>query len=118
MNGELHDKRDCLDVRRSNLSGSQFEDVNLSNCCLSNVNMSVCKIGKANLSRFQVDDATMANSFFHNVNLSNSKIEKANLSAVAIVNCLYEGMMIDGVAVSDLFAAYRAAQTNGVGGQS
>jgi uncharacterized protein YjbI with pentapeptide repeats len=110
MTKEIHDLRENLDVQRSNISGSTFDDVNLSNSHLTNVNASVCKISRANLSRFQVDDATMANSWFNNVNLSGSKIANANLSAVAIENCLYAGMIIDGVKVSDLFAAYNAAK--------
>ncbi len=110
MTKEIHDTRENLDVQRSNISGSKFDDVNLSNSHLNNVNASVCKISRANLSRFQVDDATMANSWFNNVNLSSSKIEHANLSAVAIENCLYAGMIIDGVKVTDLFAAYNAAR--------
>jgi uncharacterized protein YjbI with pentapeptide repeats len=117
MTKEIHDARENLDVQRSNISGSNFDDVNLSNSQhLTNVNASVCKITRANLSRFQVDDATMANSWFNNVNLSGSKIANANLSAVAIENCLYAGMIIDGVKVSDLFAAYNAAK-NGAGSE-
>jgi uncharacterized protein YjbI with pentapeptide repeats len=77
------------------------------------VNLSTIKVVKANLSRFQVDDATMANSWFHNVNLSASKIESANLSAVAIVNCLYAGMTIEGIPVTDLLDAYHAARGEG-----
>ena len=52
----------------------------------------------------------MANSWFNNANLSSSKIENAKLSAVAIESCLYAGMIIDGVKVTNLFAAYNAAR--------
>jgi len=74
---KLHEVRESLDVANSNLERSQFEDVNLSAAELTDVNL--------------------RGAAFTNVNFSNVSIRDANL----------EGMRIEGVLVSDLFAAYR-----------
>ncbi len=46
----------------------------------------------------------------HDVNLSGLRITKANLAGVTISESRFEGMMIEGILVSDLMAAYKAAQ--------
>jgi len=74
---KLHKIREALDAANSNLAGSQFEDVNLGGATFTNINLS--------------------ETVFTNVNLSGVSIRDANL----------KGMRIEGVLVSDLFAAYR-----------
>lgn len=80
----------CLLVEYADLSGSEFTDVNLAD------------------SRFR--DINLSGTTFDNITLADSRIHDANLSGLQISNCRVEGMTIEGVAVTDLFAAYRSAR--------
>jgi uncharacterized protein YjbI with pentapeptide repeats len=82
----------------ADLSGSSFTDVNLSGAILRNVNFSEAQIEDANLSGWTVRNACLAGI----------KISNADLRDAAIEDSLTTGMTIDGIAVSDLTAAYRA----------
>ena len=82
------------------LSGSRFADVNLSNSSFDDVNFSAASIRNANLAGWRVQD----------VNFSWLQITNADLRGASIAHCLTEGMTIDGVAVADMMAAYRAAK--------
>ena len=75
---KLHKVRDELDVHDADLAGSHFDDVNLQQAAFTNVNL--------------------REASFSNVNLTNVAIENANLSH----------MKINGVLVSELFAAYQS----------
>jgi uncharacterized protein YjbI with pentapeptide repeats len=68
------------------LTGSSFEDV-----CLAD-------------ARF--DDVNLTGATFHNVNLINARFDDVNLSGVEVTNANLTGMKINGVPVTDLFAAY------------
>jgi hypothetical protein len=46
----------------------------------------------------------------HDVNLAGLKIVKANLAGASITEGQLQGMMIDGILVSDLLAAYHASR--------
>jgi uncharacterized protein YjbI with pentapeptide repeats len=80
---KIHDTKERLDVSKSDLSGSAFDDVNMSGTTL------------------------------HNINLSGLRLTKANLAGASISESRYDGMTIDGIAVTDMIAAYKAAQVPG-----
>ena len=44
----------------------------------------------------------------HNVSLAGLRVHKTNLAGAAIVNARLDGAMIDGIAVTDLLAYWRA----------
>jgi len=88
----LKNTRDRIDATASNLSGSKFDDVNLSSATLNNVNLSGATI--------------------HNADLANLRISDANLSGASITDSLTDTMTIDGIAVKDLMAAYRAVHSS------
>lgn len=71
----------------TNLASASFDDVNLSGASFQNINLTGTTIRDANLSGVTIQGA----------NLANASISDANL----------DGMRIDGVLASDLFAAYR-----------
>jgi uncharacterized protein YjbI with pentapeptide repeats len=80
---------DRLDVNASCLSGSVFNDVNISGASFENANMAGCTVNNANLAGLRVTNA--------------------DLSGVTISKCRNVGnMLIDGVTVADLLAAYEA----------
>jgi uncharacterized protein YjbI with pentapeptide repeats len=99
-------KLDCakerIEVFKSDLSGSVFDDVNLSGSNFHNINLSGASIDDANMSGWRVDNA----------NLSGLRVSKANLAGASFRDSRYDGMTIDGIAVTDLLATYRAAQAN------
>ncbi len=79
----------CLTVAKADLSGSRFDDVNMSGWTLHNVNM----------SGMRVDD----------VNLAGLHVSNANLAGADFTHCRLDGMTIEGIKVTDLLAAYRNA---------
>jgi uncharacterized protein YjbI with pentapeptide repeats len=82
---------DRLDVHASCLSGSVFNDVNISGASFENANMAGWTVNNANLAGLRVTNA--------------------DLSGVMISKCRNVGnMLIDGVTVADLLAAYEARQ--------
>jgi uncharacterized protein YjbI with pentapeptide repeats len=91
-----------IDAADADMSGSTFKGVSLANATFQDVNLSQATIHDANLSGGHVQD----------VNLSGLRISNANLSGASIVDSLTDGMTINGIAVADLLAAYRAAHPN------
>ncbi len=75
------------------MSGSIFSDVNLACAAFNNVKL--------------------AEATIHDANLSGMRISDANLSGASIVESNTATMTIDGIAVWELMAAYRASQANG-----
>jgi uncharacterized protein YjbI with pentapeptide repeats len=94
--------RDRIEAAKSELSGSRFDDVNLSGSSFHN----------ANMSGSSFDDINMSGWTVHNANLSGWKVSKVNLAGAAFSEGRYDGMTIDGIAVTDLLETYRAAQAN------
>ena len=76
---KLERTRQRVEATDTDMSGSTFSDVNLSGALFDDVNLAGATIRNANLSRLRISDA--------------------NLS----------GASIDGIALEDLIAAYRAA---------
>ena len=95
---KLHEAKERLDVRKSDLSGSAFDDVNLSSCTVHNVNLSGASLDDVNMSGWRVNY----------VNLSGLRLSKANLAGASISESRYDGMTIDGVLVTEMIAAYKA----------
>lgn len=85
---EIRNTAERLIVGNANLSASTFDDVDLSGAGFTNVN----------LSRASLTDIDLHGAGFRDVNLRD----------VDIRDCALQGMRIDGVLVTDLFAAYRS----------
>jgi uncharacterized protein YjbI with pentapeptide repeats len=90
---KLHDTRQTIAAVNVDLSGSTFENAKLKAAVFRNVDVSDGVIEDANLVRLRVTDA--------------------NLSGAVFAQCTMTGMTIDGVAVTDLVAAYRATRKGG-----
>src|SRR5260370_22007841 len=86
-----------LEVHKADLSGSVYEDVNLSGGDFHNINLSGSSFDDVNMSGWRV----------HNVNLAGLRIDQANLAGASIVNGRLEGMTIEGLPVTDLLAFWR-----------
>ena len=91
--------RQRIEALDADMSGSTFTDVSLSGCAFKGVNLSGAAIADVNMSGWRVND----------VNLAGLRISNANLAGASIVESWTDGMTIDGIAVADMIAAYRAA---------
>ena len=60
--------------------------------------------------RLDVHHSDLSGSVFDDVNLAGLKITKANLAGASIGDSFLDGMTIDGIAVTELPAAWQAAQ--------
>jgi uncharacterized protein YjbI with pentapeptide repeats len=94
---KLEKMKKRLEVRTCWLAGSSFVDVNLSGASFDDINFSWAEIKNANMSDWTVQDA----------NLKGLKITDADLRGAAISHCMTDGMTVDGIAISELMAAYR-----------
>jgi len=88
-----------LDAEDADMTGSAFKTVRLCNATFIDVNLSQATISDANLSEASVNNA----------NLSGLPISNANLRGASIVDSVTDGMTINGISVTDLLTAYRAA---------
>ena len=79
---KLKDAKERLEVHHADLSGSSFDDINMSGWCVDKVN------------------------------LSGLRLTHANLAGASIKDCRLEGLTIDGILVTELLAAYRASKTS------
>ena len=97
---KLDRTKEVLAVTKSDLSGSQFDDVNISGCTFHNVN----------LAGTTLDDVNCAGWRISNANMSGWRVSDVNLAGTVFSGGRYDGMTIDGVAVTDLLALWRAHQ--------
>ena len=84
---ETRNTKETLRATRANLSGAEFDDVNLEGARFNNINLSKAK--------------------FTDINFTGAKFSNLNLANVEIEACETKGMKFRGVLVSDLFDAYR-----------
>lgn len=95
---DMFEARHRLQVRKSDLSGSTFDDVNLSGCAFHNVNLSGANLDDINLSGWRVCNANMSGLHLDHVNLSGASITHARLN----------GARIDGIDIQEMLAFWRA----------
>ena len=98
---QIHHKTTTIEATGCNFSGSVFRDVSLAAATFEDVNLGSATFNNANLSGWKVQDATLARL----------DIRDSDLRGAAIVDCLTEGMTIDGIPVAAMLAAYRKAQS-------
>jgi uncharacterized protein YjbI with pentapeptide repeats len=101
--------------RRSDMTGSNFDGVNLSDARFYAV-LSRAKFTDTNLNDAVFDDVNLAGARFNNVslagiavtdaNLSGATFDGVNLTNTSIKNTDLAGMRINGILVTDLLAAY------------
>jgi len=83
---KIESEKHRMDVHNGDLAVSKFKD------------MSGCSF----------DDLDILGWRVHNVNLGGLRVDKANLAGAFIVNARLDGATIDGIAVNDLLASWRA----------
>jgi uncharacterized protein YjbI with pentapeptide repeats len=91
MSMKLERTKQRVEATDVDMSGSTFNDVNLAGAAFNDVNL--------------------AGTTIHDANLSRVRISKADLRGASIVDSQTDGMIIEGIAVADLLAAYRAGHS-------
>ena len=86
-----------MKVERTNISASEFIDVNLSGTKFDDVNLSGARLHNVNLSGAQFEDIALVRATFRNINFSHVSIDEA----------CYEGMTINGILVTELLRVYQ-----------
>jgi uncharacterized protein YjbI with pentapeptide repeats len=105
------------------LRAAQFRNVDLSDAVIENANLTGLRFAKVNLSGLTFDDVglraaqfrnvDLSDAIIENVNLAGLRVDNVNLSGASFADCTLTGMTIDGVLVTELFAAYRAVCAGG-----
>src|SRR5262245_19737690 len=108
---KLHGVKDCLNVHKSDISGSVYDDVNMSGSTIGNTNLAGCSFTNVNMSGATFEDANLSGWKLHDVNLAGLKIDHANLAGASITKGRMEGMTIEGILVSELLAVYHASKS-------
>jgi len=85
------------------LQGAKFDDCNLE----------AVSFGNVNLAGSTYTDVNLSNAKFENINLSGGSFRYLTMENVEISDANLIGMKINGVLVSDLFAAYEKQTNNG-----
>jgi len=106
---KLHGIRECLDVHNSDISGSVYDDVNMSGSTIGNVNLAGCTLKNVKMSGAAFEDANLSGWKIHDAN-SGLRIAKCNLQGAVIADSRLDGMIVNGILVTDLLAAYQASQ--------
>jgi uncharacterized protein YjbI with pentapeptide repeats len=114
-----------LNVQHEDVSGSHFEDGNLSKSQFENINLSGSRFHDINFSDVSFTAAQIGGTLFKHIGpppgsgqkqrpvtfeeaiLTGSAFRRVDLSNVKLTECNMEGMTIDGVLVSDLLEAYK-----------
>ncbi|HVW95284.1 MAG TPA: pentapeptide repeat-containing protein [Mucilaginibacter sp.] len=126
------DTTKILEVKCSDISGSEFTQFCMNNSLITDVSATNVKISDANLSDLEIEGAQLGGAFIHNIgmppvghpmynpearqrplkfencDLNGSTITNCDLSNVQITDCNLNGFMIEGIAVEDLLKAYKA----------
>jgi catechol 2,3-dioxygenase-like lactoylglutathione lyase family enzyme len=136
---EIIDQMEKLTVRNSNVKGTEFECVELSESTFKNVNMSRVLINDANLSDLEIFEAQLGGAYIHSIGLppkwhpayredqgeqrplrfeqcelAGTTITSCDLKNVQIKQCNIEGLTINGIDISALINRYHSEpeQTN------
>ncbi|MGD0221662.1 MAG: pentapeptide repeat-containing protein [Terriglobia bacterium] len=115
-------------AEHTDISGSQFHDVNLSGADFNNVNLSKARFHDINLSDIEVSAVQIGGATFKHIGpppdkdgkqarqrpvtfeeamLCDATFRNVDLSNVKIIDCNIQGMTIDGVLATDLLKEYK-----------
>ena len=113
MSEEQEAGRDKLEIDNMFLCGSRFTRVSLKEALFQDSHLMGAKIDDVNAEGLTINNVNLGSAQFTNVTLAGAKIAGANLEGLAISDANLIGMTINGVLVSDLFAAYEAKASDG-----
>lgn len=99
----LHRTTQRLDVNDTDLSGSRFNDANLSVTSFNQINFSGATFNDSNMTGWHVNDVNLAGSVFQHI----------NLSGVRFSNCRVAGTLFDGVPLEEMIAAHAQSASSG-----
>jgi uncharacterized protein YjbI with pentapeptide repeats len=89
---------------------SKTENADLSGSDFINTNLSSAQFRDVRLAGAQFVDVNLNEALFEDVALIRTVIRNANCSHLTIEDACYEGMLIDGILVTELLRVYRSQQ--------
>ena len=87
---------------------SKTENADLSGSEFINTNLSAAQFRDGRRAAAQFVDVNLAGALFEDVALTRTVIRSANCSHLTIEDSCYEGMLIDGILVTELLRVYRS----------
>jgi uncharacterized protein YjbI with pentapeptide repeats len=117
-----------LNIKNTNLTGSEFETVNMSGSSFTDINLSKARFVNINFSDGYFAAAQIGGTLFKHIGpppdkdgkqarqrpvtfeeamLCDSVFRKTDMSNVQLIDCNIEGMKIDGILVTDMLSAYK-----------
>ena len=106
----LRNTSQVIEADDADLSGSTFHDVRLTGTVIRNADASGLVVENVKLTGARVINVVASGLVLENADLTGATVTDANLSFLSLTQCTMTGMTIDGIAVTDLLAAYRRAQ--------
>ena len=122
---------DKLNLKNENIAGSEFEDIDMSESRFEDINLSGTTFHNINLSDATISATDLDGALFTHIGppttepwdksigcvvrfeeaaLTGSSFVRANLTNVRLVDCITDGMTIDGIPLADMIAAYKKAK--------
>jgi uncharacterized protein YjbI with pentapeptide repeats len=86
---------------------SKTENADLGGSEFINTNLAEAEFRDVRLAGARFVDINLSGAVFEDVNLTRTVIRNANCSHVSIEDACYEGMLIDGILVTELLRVYR-----------
>ena len=117
-----------LNLQGENIAGSEFEDMDMSESRFTDINLSEAAFNDINLTESTFSAVDLDGALFTRIGpptpepwdksmgcavrfeeaaLTGSSFVRVNLTNVRLVDCITEGMTIDGIPVSQLIEAYK-----------
>jgi len=87
---------------------SKTENADLSGSEFTHTNLAAAQFRDVRLAGAQFVDVNLSEALLEDVNLTRTVIRNANCSHLSIEDACYEGMLIDGIPVTDLLRVYRS----------
>lgn len=87
---------------------SKTENADLSGSEFINTNLSTAQFRDVRLADAQFVDVNLSGAVFEDVALTRTVIRNANCFHLMIEDTCYEGMLIDGILVTELLRVYRS----------
>lgn len=113
MSDDQEAGRDKLEIDNMFLCGSQFTRVSLKDALFRDSHLIGAVLDDVNASELKVGNVNLSGATFTNVTMTGAKISNANLQGLAIQDANLMDATINGVLVTDLFAAYEAQKDDG-----
>lgn len=100
----------CVSQITLRIMKSQIKDADMSRSEFINTNLQGSRFHDVNLSGAEFVDINLSGTTFEDVALTRVTLRNVNCSHLTIEDACYEGMLIDGILVTELLRVFRSQQ--------